>query len=527
MSALRILGIAVLVLAAACTRQPLPPVKIGEALETAPAQLASPPTFVRVKERAEHELLARKIQRTNLPQTTLLEAIWSALPFYVTVEGDNRVDLGRVVSVRADAPLTVGDYLRYLSQLTDYHFELLPETRLVRVSSHRAKTWNLATLASAGGTRISLGNAGGASGADGAGDGGSDGQDERAGNRDTGAAISKSISQDDPWRLIVAEANCIMETPACGAAANDARGGVASGRGEDGSWVSSNRLSGLLRASGPPQKIAQLDRWLGPLQKSAARFVRLEVAVFEVILDTGRGQSVDFRVLNEGIDRTLRQDGIENRDNRRARYNAGIVGNALENAGSLVLGATAKIGDVVLDFVFRFLETEGQVALLNRANLIIPNGETATMRSVESFYYVDDQDVIAGVSGNPDRISTSLARESVGLEIAITPQYLDQRRLLVSIVPALSALQRFDNVESGGVVISEAPRTTLTSLSARGVTENGRPIALGGISTEGMQTRATGVGAGGIPDGGLLDSGSHVHQRRQLIVLVVPYEVEA
>ena len=524
MSALRILCVVALVLAAACAKQPPPAVKIGEALGTAPGRLASPPTFVRVKEREEHELLARKIKRTNLPETTLLEAIWSALPFYVTVEGDNRVDLARAVSVRADAALAVGDYLRYLSQLTDYHFELLPETRVVRVSSRRAKTWNLAPLASAGGTEISLGGTGGTGGTGGGADGG--GQAERDGRAGgTGAAISKSITKDDPWRLIVAEANCIMETPACGAAANDAGGG-ASARAADGSWVSSNRLNGVLRASGPPQKIAQLDRWLGPLQKSAARFVRLEVAVFEVLLDTGRGQSVDFRVLNEGIDRTLRLDGIENRDNRRARYSAGIVGNALENAGSLVLGATARIGDVVLDFVFRFLETEGQVALLNRANLIIPNGETATMRSVESFYYVDDQELIPGDVNNPDRISTSLARESVGLEIAITPQFLDERRLLVSIVPALSALQRFDNIESAGVVISEAPRTTLTTLSARGVTENGRPIALGGISTEGMQTRATGVGAGGVPDGGLLDSGSHVHQRRQLIVLVIPHEVE-
>ena len=286
-------------------------------------------------------------------------------------------------------------------------------------------------------------------------------------------------------------------------------------------------MTGVLRASGAPHKIAQLDRWLGPLQRSAGRFIRLDVAVFEVLLDHGRGQSVDFRVLNDGIERTAELRGVNNRDNRRARYSAGIASGALDGAGSLVLGATAKIGDLVLDFVFRFLETAGEVSLLNRANLIIPNGETATIRSVESFYYVDDQEIIPGDSNNQDRISTSLAREAVGLEIAITPQYLDERRLLIGIVPALSALQRFDNIESAGVVISEAPRTTLTTLSARGITENGRPIALGGIRTEGLQTRLTDVGAGGIPDGGLLDSGSRLHQRRQLIVLVIPHEVEA
>ncbi len=523
MSARRVLALLTLALAAACAQQPLPPVQIENAVAARPDRLASPPTFVRVKEREEHELLGTKIKRTNLPETTLLEAVWSALPFYVTVEGDNRVDLSRPVSVRADEALGVGDYLRYLSQLTDYHFELLPGTRVVRVSSHRAKTWNLATLASAGDTEISLG--GGDIGADGGDTGAGDGQ------RGTGAEISKSISKDDPWRLVVAEANCIMGTPACGDGAagdgqDDEPGVAASGRAADGSWVSSNRLTGALRASGPPQKIAQLDRWLGPLQKSASRFIRLDVAVFEVLLDHGRGRSVDFRVLNEGIERTTKLDGIENDDNRRAQYRGGIVGNALENAGSMVLGATAKIGDVVLDFVFRFLETEGEVTLLNRANLIIPNGETATIRSVESFYYVDDQEIIPGDANNQSRISTSLARESVGLEIAITPQYLDERRLLVSIVPALSALQRFDNIESAGVVISEAPRTTLTTLSARGVTENGRAIALGGIRTEGVQTRLTDVGAGGVPDGGLLDSGSRLHQRRQLIVLVIPHEVE-
>lgn len=524
MSALRVFAVLTLVLASACAKQPLPPAQIGETVATQPDRLASPPTFVRVKKQEEHELLGRKIKRTNLPETTLLEAVWSALPFYVTVEGDSRVDLSRPVSVRADEALGVGDYLRYLSQLTGYHFELLPGTRVVRVSSHRAKTWNLATLASAGDTEISLGG----------GDiGGGDGDTERgAGQRGTGAEISKSISKGDPWRLVVAEANCIMGTPACGDGTagdgqDDGSGVGASARAADGSWVSSNRLTGALRASGPPQKIAQLERWLGPLQKSASRFIRLDVAVFEVLLDHGRGRSVDFRVLNEGIDRTTRLDGLDNDDNRRARYSGGIVGNALENAGSMVLGATAKIGDLVLDFVFRFLETEGEVTLLNRANLIIPNGETATIRSVESFYYVDDQEVIpGGTTGNLDRISTSLARESVGLEIAITPQYLDERRLLVSIVPALSALQRFDNIESGGTVISEAPRTTLTTLSARGVTENGRPIALGGIRTEGVQTRLTDVGVGGVPDGGLLDSGSRIHQRRQLIVLVIPHEVE-
>ena len=513
-------GVVALALVAACAKQPPASPPIEGAVAAQPSRLASPPTFVRVKERAEHELLGRNIRRTNLPETTLLEAVWSALPFYATVEGDSRADLSRAVSVRAGETLTVGDYLRYLSQLTDYHLELLPKTRVVRVSSHRAKTWNLATLASAGDSEISIGGGGiGGDGAEAAGN-------ARAGKRGGGAEISKSIGKDDPWRFVVAQANCIMETPACGdGGADDGSGVVASARAEDGSWVSSNRLSGVLRAFGTPRKIAQLDRWLGPLQQSAGRFIRLDVAVFEVLLDHGRGQSVDFRVLNEEIDRTRPLSGINNRDNRRASYAAG-AGGALDTAGSLVLGATAKIGDLVLDFVFRFLETAGEVTLLNRANLIIPNGETATIRSVESFYYVDDQEVVPGVDSNQDRISTSLARESVGLEIAITPQYLDERRLLIGIVPALSALQRFDNIESAGVVISEAPRTTLTTLSARGITESGRPIALGGISTEGVQTRRTDVGVGGIPDGGLLDSGSRLHQRRQLIVLVIPHEVE-
>lgn len=498
--------------------QPLARTEITPPIDARPAQRATPPTFVEVRTREDHKLLKQKVKKTNLPETTLMEAVYAPIPYYITVEaGDDQVDLARPVSVRADKHLSVKDYLTYLAGLTGYHYELLPDRKTVRVSSRITRAWNLSTLASAGDTEISVGGSVG-------GGGGDDSGDNNTASDETGAEIKRSFSAADPWTTVLNEANCIMETSACGAAGDgESR---SAGRAPDGSWVAANRQTGKIQATGPSQKIAQLDRWLSPLQKSAARFVRLDVAIFEVVLDAGRGRSVDLRALNEGINRTANLTGISNEDNRRVRYAGNVVGEALDNAGSFVFGATAKVGDLAFDLVLRQLRTEGEVTLLNRASLITPNGETATIRSIESFFFIDGQEVIPGDSNNQQRISTTLARESVGLEIGITPQYLDARRLSISIVPSLSALSRFDNVSSGDVLISEAPRTTLTTLSSRGVTESGRPIALGGLASESFQLRVTDVGLGGTPVvGKLLDSGSRIHQRRQLIVLVVPHEV--
>ena len=495
--------------------QPLSKKEVELPIDAPPSQRATPPTFVEVKNKDDHELLKRAVRRTNLPATTLLQAVYAPVPYYVTVEAaDDQVDLSQRVSVRADKYLSVKDYLAYLSGLTGYHFELQPETRTIRVSSQVTRAWNLATLASAGETQISVG-----------GGSGENNDSDDSGTDETGTEIAKSFSRADPWGRVVSQANCIMETAACGSSGDE---GAGAGRAADGSWVAANRLTGQIRASGPAQKIAQLDRWLTPLQESAGRFIRLDVAVFEVVLDDSRGRSVDLRALNDGISRTVDlANRINNEDNRRARYTGNIIGDALDNAGSFVFGATAEIGDLAFDLVLRYLKTEGEVTLLNRANLITPNGETATVRSLERFYFVDDQEIIPGDANNQQRISTSLERESVGLEIAVTPQYLDDRRLAISIVPALSALSRYDNIESGGVLISEAPRTTLTTLSSRGVTESGRPIALGGLASENFQIRLTDAGLSSVPIvGSLLDSGSQIHQRRQLIVLVVPHEVD-
>ena len=485
--------------------------RIGkENLETEHYQSPPPEAYFKINKAAVPSQLLRVVNVTNA-QLTLREAIHATLPFAVAVRAkDVSVDLDRIIRIRTGNEMRVADFLAYLEGLSNYQISLNSTNNIVEVAAYVTRRWNLAAIASAGLNQIHFGSATNTD------------NDNNSGNIghsvDSELSISSRMEYGDktPWQVLVEQANCIMKTRLCEQDVFDSsnNGFATDDRGDfvdELSWVQADQRTGLLIASGPLQEINRLSEWLTPLAHKVTRLVQMEVLILDVANNDAKVKLFNLLALN-GSERVGLSGGDE----------AGIS----LTAGGWVIDSDFSINGTDFNVLLNNFDREQDIQVLHRTNLIAANGGVARINSVETFSYAGGQEIIPGDANNQQRVSASLEQAQIGLELTVMPQLLADDKILLTVIPALSSLIRFEDIVSGGVTISRAPRISLTNLSSKAITRSGRAVPVGGLTTEQISNRVSAsLGLGKTPLGDLFTSKDNSGQLRELVVVVLPREI--
>ncbi|MBC6413457.1 MAG: hypothetical protein GDA45_00760 [Chromatiales bacterium] len=471
-------------------------------------QYQSPPSeaYFKINQLAIVDELLQSVNVTNA-QLSLREAIHATLPFSVVVRAaDVAVDLTKVYSIRTNKEMRVADFLAYLEGLSNYRITLNPANNIVEVAAYITRQWNLAAIASASLNRIYFGSATA-----------TDDDSDLNSSVDAELSISSRMEYGDktPWQTIVEQANCIMKTRLCeediftdstSDFADDDDGFV-----EELSWVQADQRTGLLVASGPIQEIKRLAEWLNPLQQKSTRMVQMEVLILDVANNNAKVKLFNLLALN---------------DSGRIGLSGGSEETINLTAGGWVIDSDFSINGNNFDVLLNNFDNEQDIQVLHRTNLIAANGGVARINSVETFSYAGGQEIIPGDANNQQRVSASLQQAQIGLELTVMPQLLADDKILLTVIPALSSLIRLEDIVSGGVIISKAPRISLTNLSSKAITRSGRAVPVGGLTTKQISDNVSAsLGLDRTVLGDLFTSKDNSDRRRELVVIVLPREI--
>ena len=482
-------------------------------LSTSKPPLTAPPSYLRVHKQAQHPRLSQLVVANFAPgETSLQTAITSALPFRVSlVPLDTRVDLTRQVSVRANE-ITVGEYLQQLEGITGYSIRPNKDVSVIHLASVETRTWNLAALASIGNFKARLGFD-----ESGSGDDGDSGDSFRSSHE---MAVQREHS-DSVWSDMLNQARCVLGAPTCGASTSlpgqnnsifnpsfnpSLSPSDAQQTNNADTWLVDNRRLGIVTASGSPQQIKHLDKWMRELISESARLVYLECAILDISTDNLDSLGVQLSTLFESGDVSAALS--------RPR--------TVDDDSGLLIGVGLEGIKFDLDALIDNLSTVGDIRIHSRTKFSVTNGATAYLNTGEVFSYISNADTTVNETGTTQGFEQS--RLQVGLQLAITPRFLSTgERLLLEVTPVLSSLLGFDELSSGDEDI-RTPIIALRQMTSQSITTSGRPIAIGGLEWHRSAEREEGFFAPAFIRK-LLANRSQTNESRQLLIIVTPWEI--
>lgn len=490
------------------------------------------------------EVLNKKEVTFAKDNVTLLEAISTQIPGCNVVPKDSNVDLTKRLTVRANN-MPLKDYLDYLRAQSGFEIELT-DNNTVYVRSYVTKTWNLAAFGSKRSVTSNLatrssavldGNSSTSSTSSSSTTDGSTSNETAA-----GAKVIVEAFEDD-WDLIVAGARDILrvgeEEQTANADSNDPGFNAALpatySAGQPSSspyifeetstsrttpfkpYVHGIRSTGILTASGDPQRMVILNDYIKSASAAANSQIHIDVKMYDVALNDSAGTGVNWDVLSSG---SLNGNPI----------NIGFTGGGsfLQGENLWGLKSTYQGGNVTATNVLNFLRQYGRVELLTQPSITLRNGVTAFISSGDEMSYVGNfvqaQDQNGNIYQTPE-----LSRMQVGVSLQVTARRTGEDKILLDIVPVVSSITGHDQINVLDSAL-QIPRTALQQLSTQVITRSGEPVHLGGLITNKIANELSGMPFKDSITGNVLkfffDSKRNELERRELVLFVTPKIIE-
>lgn len=513
---------------------------VQQTMEERPASTAS---FRRAI--TAQELLNKRDVTFAKDNVTLLEAISTQIPGSNIVPKDSNVDLTTRLTVRA-SNMPLKDYLEYLRAQSGYDIELT-DTNTVYVRSYVTKTWNLAAFGSKRNIISSLATRSSAVLDSESSGSSTSSSSSSSSSSDTGsetAAGSKVVieAMEDDWDLILAGARDILRVGYEGPVTeektsvepNGALPQTISASSSDGTsflfeetakkqvtpfkaYVHGIRSTGILTASGDPQRMAILDDYIKSASKSANSQIHIDVKMYDVVLEDTAGTGVNWDVLSSG---SLNGNPLN------IAFSG--PGGFLQGENIWGLSTTYETSKVTSKNVLNFLKQYGRVELLTQPSLTMRNGVTAFISSGEELSYVGNfvqaQDQNGNIYQTPE-----FSRMQVGVSLQVTARRTGEDKILLDIVPVVSSITGSDKINVLDSAL-EIPRTALQQLSTQVITRSGEPVHLGGLITNKIANELSGLPIRDTATGKLFkfffDSKQNSLERRELVLFVTPKIIE-
>ena len=438
---------------------------------------ASPPTYVRVLQEKPHPDLEETVAPLHLVDTDIENVLLVAFPFPITVLLDNSVDENESHTYRIGNETTVSNLLDYISDISGYSLSYNPNEKTVQVSALVSKSWSFPTLVGRYHTKVTLGNSD--SGEENDSGESSAGDDDENSQEDSAISTTYDTRKNLEWEKLVEQVYCALSLPACGQATSDTGGDEVAGNGVggragDGSFAVISEDHGMITVHTTPRKMRELDDWLGTLEKSLSRFVRIQVALINV-----RKNNIDQRGIN------LQALLTPNNNQLNIAYR-----NNLAERGGGVLTASGRLarGDLTLTALLHLINQQTDSKVLQKATMLLAGGETSALKAIETFYFSAGSDILPGDVNSQQVITTELQQDSVGIEIVVTPRFVspDSDEIAIRVIPVVSRLIGFDEITSDNGNTTRAPRISLNNFTTHAILRDGQALVVGGFMTRGF-----------------------------------------
>lgn len=476
----------------------------------------NPNTYLKIHYPKNRDL-ERIVEGVNLQNAALQNVIEAAIPGVNIIPIDAGVELRKGISLKAQG-IPVADFLEQLTGVSDYHYTMINNT--IRISSLQTKQWNIAALATKRSGEAAVGQeiAGAASSGD-EGSGSSEGESE------TGTK-QKIVFEDDSWKGLIESAEKIIGANDSSSSGSSALGGVLvpgqsqqTQRAKENAvkpYLVASRTNGMIMAASSPSRIKKLDDWLSKqIENSTVQFY-LDVSAFEVTLSDNRGAGIDWDTIKRGtINETTTLQGPSP--------------NLIESSNVFSLGANVVRDDISVNALFRFLQRYGKVSLLTQPNITLTNGKEAYFSSGLEFSYTSSIEQAQDQQGNIT-VTPQIERAKVGVTISITARLLHDRKIALDVVPVITAIEGFTNIQAGEDFQARTPNIALKELATQVITEPGQPVRLGGLISERIREDAVRVPRDGDKAAFwdyFFKSQINELERRELVISITPTIVES
>lgn len=366
----------------------------------------------------------------NVQNVSLLDAITKEKPSINILALDDGVMLDKKISIRSNK-IKFSDYLSQLGRLTGYRLSM--NNNKIEVSSRISKTWNLATLASLPTAQSSIKN---------------------QSSNNTQNSNSIVLDGNKEWLDVIANIKALI--------AND----------KNNAKILSSRILGTISVTASPDDIDQIDEYLNQVILSSNKQVSLEITVLDVAFNDKKSSGLDFNILTNGVNGAF---GISNK-----------ISNAVESTfklGSINDTKPFTNGNVTADIILNLLNQHGRAKIISRPIILLTNGMSSQFGGVNNIKFISKINAVPDKDGNVV-LTSDVEDLEVGLQMSVTVRLVDDKRILVQLVPSVSSVVSYTDVVNASADNEQRfqlPNVSLQSLLTQVIVEDGKSIVVGGL----------------------------------------------
>lgn len=333
---------------------------------------------------------------------------------------------------------------------------------------------------------------------------------------------------NDEWQQVVDQVTAIIEATrgggepigSAGPVAVDSAGAtlnasVEPSRTPVNGKVVSLRSIGVIRATGPLDRLRQADQYVRSIRDRSEKMVRIDVKLLEVSLNDSKARGID---LGGALSRIFASGNSLN-----LGLGISLPVDPDPSSGLTTIGGGATRDDAQYAAAVQLLGQYGQVELVNKPSMATLNGRPAVFSAGREFGFVSGS--TSNVSNGTISTSIETQRLLVGIELSIKPVITADGSVYMEIVPIVSTLEGIDNYSSGGASVSQ-PRIVLTQLATSAIVRSGETMPLAGLITSRIRESKKTLPIDGDPDLGpvnlLIEAVANALERKELVALVTP-----
>ena len=282
-----------------------------------------------------------------------------------------------------------------------------------------------------------------------------------------------------------------------------------------GGKVSINAATGIVAVTSGGRGLARVSAFIRRYVIAADTRVQIHTAVLEVSLTHGLQWGINW-------------SKIANITGAAAKLSFANTAPALANTSASTTSGGTTSGATTLSYtgasvssLVTALRTVTDVRVVSEPSLVVENGTPSTLFSGTQLPYVGSiSSNVTGLSGSAST-GAGLSYALNGLSLSVLPDVLSNRYVTLTVVPALSEINRFDTFTVNGTQL-QGPVQNLRQTYIQTLVPSGKTLIIGGsrqLSSTHQESATPGLG--GIPFFGKLFQGiANQGKVEQLVILV-------
>ncbi len=268
---------------------------------------------------------------------------------------------------------------------------------------------------------------------------------------------------------------------------------------------------GLVTVSAPRPLLDRIENYFDSLKRELYKQVNIEAKIIEVKLVDDSDIGIDWsKVLNSFRLEGIIQFGEE-------------FGTVWPNESALPFVRSVSLNTAGFDVFLNALKTQGDTHILSNPRVSVMNGQPALISVGKNTTYIDAVEADRDEIGN---ITYSLRTERImsGVGLALTANILDDKEIIMNLVPVTSELQEPITYRKIGLGEVGLPIVNVREMSTTVKVKNGEMLVIGGLIDNTDETTGEFAPvAGGIPVlRYLFGHEKKIKQKRELIILLKP-----